>query len=274
VTPALALELALSIECCEAGCGAAGDHVRLSVRDATGALRAEREVSLADVPVDARPRALALSAAELLRAAEQPAGPVPPVPPPLAQAGQPPAAEPGRSPTVLDVGGTLAIQGHPGRNMLLFGASPSVGATRGRWRATLNVEAMYGDPSVALGDVPTTLLAAALAVGPQLHAGRTRLALGLSGTAGWAHVEGNAASPTSGAIVTSATASALVLGAGGRLAIDVPFGPARAWSLRALFEVGAMVRGLDAGVNGAPAARLSGGYVLAGLGLGWTPGGG
>ena len=260
------MTLALEID----NCGTTGDRVRLSVRDAAGAVRAGREVSLADIPVDARPRALALSAAELLRSTEQSR----PAPPPTAVVTQP-AAAPRREPSalVLDVGGTLAVQAHPGRNMLLFGASPSVGAARGRWRATLSLEAMYGDPSVALGDVQTTLLAAALTLGPELRARRARIALGLTGTAGWAHVEGHAAA-SAGAGVATAAASAFVGAAGARAAVDVPLGATGAWSLRALVEAGAMLRGLDAQVNGAPAARLSGAYVLGGLGLGWTSRGG
>jgi hypothetical protein len=269
-----AVTLAVGIDCCDGSCGAAGDHVRLSVRDAAGAIRAELDVSLADVPVDARPRALALSAAELLRSTEQPPRPAPPPPaPPAGSASATPGAGRSTPAMAIDVGGTLAIQAHPGRNMLLLGASPSVGVTRARWCGTLSLEAMHGDPSVALGDVPTTLLAVALTVGPELHAGRTRVALGLSGTAGWAHVAGNAAAPA-GTGVATATASALVTAVGARTAVDVPLGATGAWSLRALVEGGAMLRGLDAQVNGAPAARLSGAYVLGGLGLGWTASGG
>jgi hypothetical protein len=61
--------------------------------------------------------------------------------------------------------------------------------------------------------------------------------------------------------------SAAVASAGGRVGILLPTA-ARISHVRAIVEGGAMIHGLEAEVNGAAAAGLSGGYLLFGLGMG------
>jgi hypothetical protein len=147
--------------------------------------------------------------------------------------------------------------------MLLWGVRPSVAVGRGHWQAALDVDAMAGDPSVPLGDVSTRLLAATLAAGPRFSLGRLIMDAAACGRLGWAWMGGH----TSDTSAVPSSGSALFASAGGRLGIFLPTS-AQVSHLRALVEAGAMIRGLDATVNGATAAGLAGGYLLFGLGFG------
>ena len=129
--------------------------------------------------------------------------------------------------------------------MTLWGVRPSVAVARGHWQAALDVDAMAGDPSVALGDVSTRLLAGTLAVGPRLSLGHLIVDVAACGRFGWAWMAGQ----TSDANAVASSGSAPFASAGGRLGIFLPTA-AKVSHLRALVEAGAMIHGLDATVNG------------------------
>ena len=258
------LLVTLSIEPCDASAGA----VDVRVRDPARPAGAERKVGLGDIPLEARPRALALAVAELVHSVSQPPPPAPTPPSPLdspvrAQHGlDAGGAPPPRIPWIF-LSAMVQIETHPGHNMTVWGIRPSVAVARGRWQAAFDLEAMSGDPSVPLGDVSTTVLAGALAVGPRLVLRHSIVDLAACGTLGWARMAGKTNDPSA----VAASGAALIGSVGGRLGIFVPTS-ARVSHLRALVEAGAMVHGLDATINGNTAAGLAGGYLLFGLGFG------
>jgi hypothetical protein len=259
------MRVTLSIDPCDQS----ATSVDVRVHDAAHATGSERRVGLGDIPLEARPRALALAVAELVHSASQPATPLPAPPPPAA----PPTAALVRSdgaagpprPRVpwIFISATVELETHPGNNMTLWGVRPSVAVARGHWQAALDVDAMVGDPSVPLGDVSTRTLAGTLAAGPRFALGHLIVDLAACGRFGWAWMAGHTGDPSA---VTS-SGSAPFASAGGRLGIFLPTA-AQVSHLRALVEAGAMIHGLDATVNGTTATGLTGGYLLFGLGFG------
>jgi hypothetical protein len=261
------LRVTLSIDPCDQS----ATSVDVRVHDAAHATASERRVGLGDIPLEARPRALALAVAELVHSASQPASPPPAPPihsaaPPTAalvrsddSAGGPPRP---RVPWIF-FSGAVEIETHPGHDMTVWGVRPSVAVARGRWQAALDVDVMAGDPSVPLGDISTRMLAGTLAVGPRFALGHLIVDLAACGRFGWAWMRGE----TADASAVASSGSAPIASAAGRLGIVVPTA-AQVSHLRALVEAGAMIHGLDATVNGTSAAGLTGGYLLFGLGFG------
>ena len=257
------LRVTLSIEPCDE----TATSVDVRVHDAAHASESERRVGLGDIPLEARPRALALAVAELVHSASQPAAPpLPrPVAPPTAalvrsdQAGGAPRP---RVPWIF-ISAAVEVETHPGRNMTLWGVRPSVALARGHWQAALDVDAVAGDPSVPLGDVSTRVLAGTLAAGPRFALGHLIVDLAACGRFGWAWMAGK----TGDASAVASSGSAPFASAGGRLGIFLPTA-AQVSHLRAFVEAGGMIRGLDATVNGTTAAGLTGGYLLFGVGFG------
>jgi hypothetical protein len=264
--PHAGVRVTLSIDPCDESTAS----VEIRVRDPARAASLARQVGLGDIPVEARPRALALAVAELVHSATVPPA-VGPAGPPAATAAPPTASvgagDSGGAPRArlpwLSVSAIIEIETHPGHNMTLWGIRPSVTVARGRWQAALDVDVMAGDPSVALGDVDTRLLAGTLAAGPRFSLGRLIVEAAACGRFGWAWMAGQ----TSDANAVASSASAPFASAAGRLGIFLPTA-AQVSHLRALVEAGTTIHGLDATVNGTPAAGLTGGYVLFGLGFG------
>ena len=262
------LRVTLSIDPCDASATA----VDVRVRDPARPAGLARRVGLGDIPLEARPRALALAVAELVHSATAAPPPAPPVTgpaPPAAsstRAGDSGGAPRPRLPSILPwifVSGILELETHPGNNMTLWGVRPSVAVARGHWQAALDVDLMAGDPSVSLGDVGTRMLAGTLAVGPRLALGHLIVDAAVCGRFGWAWMAGK----TSDANAVASSGSAPLASAGGRLGIFLPTA-AKVSHLRALVEAGAMIHGLDATVNGTTAAGLTGAYLLFGVGFG------
>ncbi len=264
IAVSVALRVTLSIDPCDASAAA----VDVRVRDPGRPADLARRVGLGDVPLEARPRALALAVAELAHSAtaSPPAAPAvtAPAPPPASSAG---TGDSGGVPRPrvpwIFISGIVELETHPGNNMTLWGVRPSVAVARGHWQGALDVDLMAGNPSIPLGDVGTRMLAATLAVGPRLTLGHLVVDLAACGRFGWAWMAGN----TSDANAVASSGSAPVASAGGRLGIFLPTA-AKVSHVRALVEAGAMIHGLDATVNGATAAGLTGGYVLLGVGFG------
>jgi hypothetical protein len=261
--PQAGVRVTLSLDPCDESAAS----VEVRVRDPAHPASLERRVGLGDIPLQARARALALAVAELVHSATV----APPAAPPAATAPPPSAmvraGELGGAPRPrvpwLFLSASIEIETHPGHNLTLWGVRPSVAVARGRWQAALDVDAMAGDPTVALGDVSTRLLAGTLAAGPRLSLGRLIVNLAACGRFGWAWMAGH----TDAANAVAGSGSAPFASAAGRLGIFLPIA-AQASHLRALVEAGAMIRGLDGTVNGATASNLTGGYLLFGLGFG------
>ena len=251
------LLVALSLDSCDAGASAVDVRVQDGVRGTT----AERRVGLGDIPADARPRALALAAAELVHSLAQ-APAAPPVAAPPANPTVPAAAMPRRLPK-LAASGIVQLESHPGNDMFLLGVAASLAAGRGPWQAALDLQYLAGDPSVDLADVRTTFIAAALTAGPRFALGRLVVDVGATGRLGWCWMSGHVNAPNT----LPGSGSALVGSAGGRLGILLPTS-AGVSHLRAVVEGGAMIHGLEAEVNGAAAAGVAGGYLLFSLGFG------
>jgi hypothetical protein len=260
----LGLRVTLAIDPCDASATA----VDVRVRDPGRPTGLERRVGLGDIPLEARPRALALAVAELVHSAtaSPPAAPAVTAPAPpgasSVRAGDSAAVPRPRVPWIF-VSGILEIETHPGNNLTVWGVRPSVAVARGHWQAALDVDLMAGDPSVSLGDVTTRMLAGTLAVGPRLALHHLVVDVAACGRFGWAWMAGNASDAN--ALVGSG--SAPLASAGGRLGIFLPTA-AKVSHLRALVEGGAMIHGLEGTVNGATATGLTGGYVLFGVGFG------
>ncbi|HSS38332.1 MAG TPA: hypothetical protein VLT58_06140 [Polyangia bacterium] len=237
-------------------CGGTPNLVRVRVSDGRGGVALDREVALGDVSPEARPRALALAVAELVRAAATPA--------PVTTAAPPPPPTPPANPEPRDgwipvVG--FSVRTHVSGNITLWGFHAALELAEGAWQAAVEGYVESGNPHVALGTVDTTFAGGALEAGRRFHPGKTIVDLGVIGGLGVVHMGGVSAAPGS---VTS-SGLGLEATAGGRAAFDfwrIPHDRAR---LRLVLEGGAVVHGVEATVNGQNAAGLTGAYLMAGL---------
>src|SRR6185312_7484307 len=142
------------------GCGARPDLVQVSVQNQLTGAALDRQVALGDVPPDARPRALALAVAELLRTAAAP----PPAPPVVA------AAVPAVAPAGRPVDGWIPMLGlaartHPTGGVTSWGFHAGLELARGPWQVAASGHVESADPSVALGKVDIVFLGGSLEVG-------------------------------------------------------------------------------------------------------------
>jgi len=248
------LLVTLAVEPCDPNT----DRVGVVVTDTRRLLAVERSVSLADLPPGARPRALALAVAELLRAADQPA-PVPPVPlvPPELQPPPAAAAEALR----LSAGADALLRSYPTRQTTLLGAQLSLGVAGARWHAALALDGALGRPSVELGAVTVRMLGAAVTAGPRFSVARVTIDVGASASGGWAWLRGE----PGGAGVTPGAGNAFVAAAGARVAVQAP--ASSKLRFHAAGEVGGALRGLDANVDGSAAAGIAGVYLSVAVGV-------
>ena len=246
-----ATRVALAIEQCDP----ATTSVNVAVTNDAGAPGAQRDVGLEDIALEARPRALALAVAELVRGAA-PAAP-PPAPPAVAAA--PPPAAPSFT-TSVAADALLAL--FPQRGTTLWGGRLSATIDRGRLGLGLFAEGAAGEHGYAEGDVALQSFGAGVMAGPRWISGRLTLAPALVAALAWARIQGHAGEPG----VTSGGGADLTAALRVRVAASVIF--VRAVSVRVFLEGGWMARGFDATVDGARAAGISGATLDAGLGLG------
>ena len=244
-----ALRVTLSIQPCEA----ATQHVDVQV-DVTATQRTiTRQVSLADLPPEARPRALALAVAELIRSAgEAPQAEAPP-PAPV------PTVAPERQ---LLLAGNVAgeVHSHFSLHTALWGLRVGVMLSGNRWQVSLDAGAATSRNEVNLGDLRILLASATLFAGPRVAIGPVIASVGPAGTLGWARIEGR--SGMAGVLVRDG--SGLVSTVGLRAAAEGP--ASSAIRLLAYLEAGLTVRSLEADVNNQPAAGVSGPYFMLALG--------
>ena len=244
------LVVTLAIEPCDP----ATTRVRVSVvGDSTGA-DASRDIGLEDIAVEARPRALALAVAELVRTRQPPVAP----PPVVVVAPSPSAA----SRTALAAAGDAIVSSFPSRATTLWGARLTLLVDHARWRLGVLGEAAAGGRDYDVGRVALQSFGVGLVAGPRWTTGRLTLCPGLAGALAWARIEGTAGASD----VVAGSGSALT--AAVRAHVDASARVGRQLSLRALVEAGTMVRAFSATVDAAPAAGVSGISILVGLGLG------
>src|SRR5262249_12048041 len=117
---------------------------------------------------------------------------------------------------------------------------------------------------VSEGSISLLLGSAALFVGPRFAAGPIAVSFGPTGALGLVRMKGQSTS------LIANEATFLVATAGGRAALAAP----TSHVLRVLVyaEGGLTIRHLDATVDGAPAAGISGPYIMIAAGLKFGPG--
>ncbi|HSZ83477.1 MAG TPA: hypothetical protein VLA14_14405 [Polyangia bacterium] len=238
----------LSIEPCDP----ATRRVHVAVAGDAGRALAPRDVGLEDIAPEARPRALALAVAELVRSFAPPAPPLAP-----ARAGPPPFA------LALAAQGVTSL--FPGRATALWGGRLSFLVDGPRARLGLFAEAAAGARDFDLGAVSLQSFGGGLVAGPRWSRGRLALCVGAAGAVAWARVQGHAGARD---VVAGSGASTIVAA---RAHADVSASFGRTLSLGVLVEAGYVVRSLDATVAGASDAGVAGPSLVFGLGVGFGP---
>ena len=221
----------------------------------------EREISLPDVPATARPRALALAVAELLRSAGQVTQP-PVVAAATNESTRPVVRGTAGSHVTAAVSAGAELRLYPKLHTTLWGGRLALSLLGDRWQGELDLDAAAGDRQVNLGTVHVLALGGGLAVGPRFDLGPAALDLDLCGDIGWARIAGQTAEPGVG----TGAGSGLVATVGARIGMEAPAG--RSIRLGALIQAGAAARGLTGNVDGVPAAGISGAYILVVVGVG------
>src|SRR5580765_8284119 len=122
-----AVKVTLSIEPCDA---TVAQQIDVVVEVAAPPRTMQRPVSLADLPPEARPRALALAVAELIREAGEPAQPEPP-----AVAPPEPKREPAFGERIDAIGSVVGeMRHHFGHGSTLWGARLGISLVSGHWQ--------------------------------------------------------------------------------------------------------------------------------------------
>jgi hypothetical protein len=253
-----AIKVTLSIEPCDP----ATEQIGVAVDVADPPRTVQRQVSLADLPPEARPRALALAVAELVREAGAPPAQADPA------AGLPPEQIPSAPPPrrFSLTGGVVAVMNrHFEHDTRLWGLRLGVSLASTRWQATVEGGAASNSTEVDLGNLTLFEATASLFVGPRFVLGPVIVSAGPAGTLGWARIEGQ---PTTTAAMAISD-WALIGTAGLRAAAEGPAGAAV--RLFGYAEGGTTLRWFEADVNNEPAAGISGGYLLLALGLRFGP---
>ncbi len=245
-------------------CVADWERVQVSAQASADEPVAEREISLADVIPSARPRALALAVAELVRSLEQGARKPPPstiAAPAKVSVSPLPSAGPA-VPRVLEAVLEGEARAYPRRETTMWGGRVRFTASRGHLHADLDCGADFGRAGSDLGDVRLRSATAGIALGPRLETSVAVVDVGLRAELGWAWVRGEATSTDVG----TGAGSDLISSLGLRVSLAVP---ARLkLRPRLTLESGAVLRGFEGNVNRQPAAGMTGYYFLAGLGVG------
>ncbi len=248
-------------------CAEEAARVYVSVAAAGGGRAASREVSLLDVLPPARPRALALAVAEMLRSlgsaapvekAAAPLAAAPPAAPPLSLS--PPPPEPAR-PLAWALGLEAEGRGFPGRDTLLWGVRARFTAGWSWLHAGVDVGGGCARADVAEGDVLLRAAGVGLELGPRFAGRAAVVDLGLRADLGWAWARGE----TGLASVRTGAGSDWLASAGLRLSVEAP---ARARVRpRVAIEGGGVLAGVQAQANGQTVAGITGYYLLAAFGV-------
>jgi len=247
-----AVEVTLSAAACDPGSA----NVGIAITNPALATRTERDVSLADLPPDARPRALALAVAEMVRGSEQrPPVETPPAPPPAVA---PPSAAAG-----VAFGGavTAELRLHGGTRTALYGFRLASFLTGQRWRAGFEIAAASAGADHALGHVALRLLTAGVSAGPRWQLGGLAIGVGIAGELGAGFVVGT---PAPGASASGDRGTRLVATAGVRAELEAP--AAAAFRFRAVLQAGETLHGVTGAAADANVIGAAGPFLLLGVG--------
>jgi hypothetical protein len=246
-------------------CTTDADRLQVSAREAAGPRMAERQVSLADVPETARPRALALAVAELIRSLWQALPDTVPAAIPVSNPVS--VALPASPPSALTRSTHLSIhleaeaRGLPTRDTTLWGGRARLTTHRRLFHADLDIGGNYARAQAQLGDVLVHSASLGLGFGPRFANKTAVLDLGLRAELGWGWLHGE----TALADVRTGAGSGLISSVGIRASLEVPAQMKVCPNLS--LESGAVVRGVKGEVNGQPVAGMTGYYLLAALGI-------
>jgi hypothetical protein len=246
----------LGIEPCDPGT----TRVQIAVVHGASGRTLVRDVGLEDVTPEARPRALALAVAELVRGAQPPSTVA--SPPAVATDGRAVDTTGARGPAPA-VGAEAVLSLFPSRATALWGGRLSLSADRRHWQFGAFADTSAGERTYDVGRVAVQSFGAGLAAGPRWVSGRVTVNPGIVVALAWTRIQGHAAEPG----VDSGAGAALTVAVRARVAASVSVG--RGLSARGFVEGGLMARGFDATVDGVRAAGLSGASVVVGLGVGF-----
>ncbi len=184
--PATAIRVTLAV----APCAPASEIVQIAVVDPAAGRSLKRELPLTDVTPAARPRALALAVAELVRSLGEaaPDGPVPP-----------PSRPPPSIGSSAGAAATVALDAEYRRYAAdatgLWGGRLSVSGTRARLVGTLDAGGLWTHARTDLGDVRLRAATAGLALGRRFELSRIVITLAARGELGAAFVAGQSTLP-------------------------------------------------------------------------------
>jgi hypothetical protein len=242
------------------------DRVQVSAHMPSRPRAAEREISLTDVAQTARPRALALAVAELIRALGQgPRGETPEtvtVPDQVSVPVPIPSPSELAPPVVLSLHAEAEVRGLPTRDTMMWGGRARFTAHWRKLHADVDLGADATRARGELGDVLLRSASMGIGLGPRFATRFIILDIGPRVELGWAWIHGEAAF----ADVRTGAGSQLISGVGFRVSLE---GPAQLRIRPNLtLESGAVVRGVKAEVDNRPVAGMTGYYLLAAVGLG------
>jgi hypothetical protein len=247
-------------------CVSDGDRVEVVVQDSNGKVT-ERDVSLADVGPSARPRALALAVAELIRVLGQAPSPEPTVEKPPEPPSPEPTVEKPPAPTSASQGAppSVHLQSElrmlPTRDTTMWGGRMRFSVPWHRLHADVDLGAGFASAHDELGDVLLRSASVGFGLGPRLTHPIAIVDLGLRAEMGWAWIRGETQSPG----VRTHVGSQWISCAGLRAAIEAPAGRRLRPSLA--LEGGFVLYGVKGESKSQPVVGLTGYYLLAALGL-------
>jgi hypothetical protein len=248
-------------------CSADAEKVDAAVRDLSDGRVVARAITLSDIAPPARPRALALAVAELIRALRQTARDAAPPPAAVAAESLPPSPPPpagGHSPGLfLQVEGEARLV--PTRSTTLWGGRVRLILPAGRLHADVDLGGGYASAGTDLGDVVLRTASLGLGGGPRLAARSAIIDLGLRAEVGWAWIRGAA----SAADVRTGSGSDVTASAGVRATVAFPARTSVRPSLG--LEGGGVLRGVKGEASGRPVVGMTGYYWLAAIGIGVAP---
>lgn len=238
-------------------CVTEGARVQVSVQDQANGWAMHREVALDDVAASARPRALALAVAELIRSIEQTPPPEPLWPTPRAVEPVPTSVH--HTPTSLQLQGELRAL--PTRDTTIWGGRMQLSVPWHHLHVDIDLGGGFASAHDDLGDVLLRSASVGMGLGPRFASRTVTLDLGLRAEMGWTWIRGE----SQRAGVRTQSGSAWTSCAGLRGAIQVP---AALWVRPSLaLEGGFVLHGVKGESSNQPVVGMTGYYLLAALGL-------
>jgi hypothetical protein len=248
-----------------AACGEQPERLWLEVRQPNSHKSVGRELSLVDVAVAARPRALALAVAELIRSPTEEVHEE--TPRPALSAPQRPQSkmkptEPVQAPSfgyAVQMEGEL--RAYPSRDTTLWGGRARLSALSTAMHTDVDLGVSLSQVHTDLGELRMRSTSIGFGLGPRLASKAVALDIGPRAELGWAWLSG----ATSLANVGTNSGSGPLAAVGFRAALATRVHP-RIQPMVAL-EAGGVLRGLNATVDNRTRAGINGVYFLAALGV-------